>query len=124
MLGTVQFGLNYGIANTSGKPSLDEVKAIFKYAYEHNLTALDTSRAYGDSEEVIGKALTDLGLLDKFFIVTKIPVIPADCDPEKFIEQSLCKSRELLRLDTIPVALFHNENDVGLYVSIKMMMRR
>ena len=124
MLGTVQFGLNYGIANTSGKPSLDEVKAILKYAYDHNLTALDTSRAYGDSEEVIGKALADLGLLDKFFIVTKIPRIPEDCDPEKFIEQSLCESGKFLRLDTIPVALLHNEADIKHLPIAKKMVEK
>ena len=32
MLGTVQFGLNYGIANVTGKPSYDTAKEILKTA--------------------------------------------------------------------------------------------
>ena len=30
LLGTVQFGLNYGIANIHGKPSFDTVKPFLK----------------------------------------------------------------------------------------------
>ena len=63
MLGTVQFGMNYGVANTTGKPSFETVKAILKEAYDGGINALDTAPEYGDSEEVIGKALKELGLL-------------------------------------------------------------
>ena len=57
MLGTVQFGLEYGIANVSGKPSFDRVCDILRAAYEGGVTALDTAAAYGTSEEVVGSAL-------------------------------------------------------------------
>jgi aryl-alcohol dehydrogenase-like predicted oxidoreductase len=35
---------------------------------------IDTAQAYGTSEEVIGKLLTDLGNRDKFFLATKTPL--------------------------------------------------
>ena len=43
MLGTVQFGMNYGVANTTGKPSFETVKAILKEAYDGGINALDTA---------------------------------------------------------------------------------
>ena len=73
MLGTVQFGMDYGIANTSGKPDAATVKQILFEAFENGVNALDTAPEYGDSEEVIGKTMAELKLSDKFKIVTKIP---------------------------------------------------
>ena len=92
MLGTVQFGMDYGVANTHGKPSFETVKNILREAFDGGVNALDTAPEYGDSEEVIGNALKELGLLGKFKTVTKIPRVPENCDPEKFIETSLKKT--------------------------------
>ena len=54
ILGTVQFGLDYGINNSAGLPTLDKVYSILNQAYGHVLT-LDTASSYGVSEERIGK---------------------------------------------------------------------
>ena len=54
-LGTVQFGLNYGINNNSGKPSISTSLGILKTAYDHGIRMLDTAEAYGDSQKIIGK---------------------------------------------------------------------
>ena len=45
MPGTVQFGMNYGVANTTGKLSFDTVKEILKTAYDGGVTAPDTAPA-------------------------------------------------------------------------------
>ena len=124
MLGTVQFGMKYGVANTSGKPSFDTVKAILKAAYDSGVTALDTAPEYGDSEEVIGRALGELGLVDRFKIVTKIPKLPTDCDPEKFIADSLRSSLAKLGVDRLAAALFHAEEDVICLNVLKSMVKR
>jgi aryl-alcohol dehydrogenase-like predicted oxidoreductase len=55
ILGTVQFGLNYGINNSIGKPSKSKVFEILDYASSAGIKTLDTANAYGDSELVIGK---------------------------------------------------------------------
>lgn len=54
ILGTVQFGLKYGVNNQFGQTSFEEVNAIFNYARDREITTLDTANAYGNSEEVIG----------------------------------------------------------------------
>jgi aryl-alcohol dehydrogenase-like predicted oxidoreductase len=56
-LGTVQFGLNYGINNSRGKPSLENAFAILARAYQLGIDELDTADAYGNSTEVISAYL-------------------------------------------------------------------
>ena len=123
MLGTVQFGLNYGVANTTGKPSFEAAKTILKAAYDGGVTALDTAPEYGDSEEVIGRALAELGLTDRFKIVTKIPKLPEGCDAEKFIAGSLENSLRKLRIDRAAAALLHAEADFIYLDVLKSMVR-
>lgn len=57
MLGTVQFGLNYGIANLLGKPPYETSRDIVRCAFEGAVNCMDTADAYGDSEEVVGQIL-------------------------------------------------------------------
>lgn len=52
-LGTVQFGMDYGIQNV-GRPSLKKALKILEYAFAHGITHFDTAAAYGDAEAVIG----------------------------------------------------------------------
>lgn len=111
MLGTVQFGLNYGVVNTAGKPSFDTVKDILKTAYEGGVTTLDTAPEYGDSEEVIGCALKELGLSSRFQVITKIPGLPAGADPEQFMENSIRMSLQRLQQKSVAAVLLHVEKD-------------
>ena len=124
MLGTVQFGMNYGVANTTGKPTFAAVKTILKTAYDGGVTALDTAPAYGDSEEVIGRALAELGLSGRFRIVTKIPKLPEGGDAEKFIAESLENSLRRLRIDRADAALLHAEEDFPHLDVLKSMAKR
>ena len=56
VLGTVQFGLQYGV-NSAGRPSEDSVRDILSAAWEGGIDTLDTSSAYGNSEEVLGRCV-------------------------------------------------------------------
>jgi len=57
VLGTAQFGLNYGIANQNGKVNANEIQSILNFAHENNINTLDTAKAYGNSEKSIGDYL-------------------------------------------------------------------
>jgi aryl-alcohol dehydrogenase-like predicted oxidoreductase len=70
-LGTVQFGLNYGVANSAGQVSLVEAGAIIDLARAANVDVIDTAAAYGESEVSLGR----IGVGD-FSIVTKLPPTP------------------------------------------------
>ena len=67
-LGTVQFGLPYGISNKSGQVSAGEAKKILQLAAISGLQVLDTAAGYGDSETVLGSCLDSQ---HNFSIVTK-----------------------------------------------------
>ena len=54
-LGTVQFGISYGINNDKGIPNDDEILNIFKLAKKESITSLDTSISYGNAEKRIAK---------------------------------------------------------------------
>ena len=116
MLGTVQFGLNYGIANTVGKPSYETVRGIIKVAYENGVNCLDTAAGYGDGEEVIGRALTELKLSDKMQIISKVDKVYlhnfTSAEAEKFITGSVENSLRRLRIDRLAVCLVHVEADL------------
>ena len=69
VLGTVQFGLQYGV-NSAGRPNKEAVKNILKEASKGGIATLDTSSAYGNSEEIIGECIT---ADEDFKIVSKYP---------------------------------------------------
>lgn len=54
ILGTVQFGLDYGINNQLGKPPLESALEILHTAYDFGIRVLDTAEAYGNSQNIIG----------------------------------------------------------------------
>jgi uncharacterized protein len=58
-LGTVQFGLDYGISNKTGKINPAEVADILDYAFHNGIDTIDTAVAYGASESIIGSILAD-----------------------------------------------------------------
>lgn len=66
-LGTAQFGLAYGVSNTTGQPSEAETALIIARARQHGIRTIDTARAYGDAEKRLG----EIGI-EGFDIVTKI----------------------------------------------------
>jgi aryl-alcohol dehydrogenase-like predicted oxidoreductase len=52
-LGTVQFGLDYGVSNIYGKTSKHEASQILQYAHNSGIEMLDTAMLYGNSENII-----------------------------------------------------------------------
>lgn len=71
-LGTVQFGLDYGISNARGQVTPPEVVEILQLAAQAGVQVLDTAYAYGNSEQVLGEALPQIANHD-FRLVSKFP---------------------------------------------------
>ena len=69
-LGTVQFGLDYGIFGAI-KVTTREVRKILTYARENKINTLDTAISYGDSEKILG----EVGICE-WKTVTKLHAIP------------------------------------------------
>ena len=109
-LGTVQFGLSYGIANQSGQVSLPKAEKILDHAMQANIDMLDTAIAYGDSEEILG----NLGV-EKFNIVSKLPDLPLSCvDVDSWVERQVLGSLKRLGVQALYGLLLHrSENLLG-----------
>lgn len=103
-LGTVQFGLAYGIANRQGRISHIEAKKILEYAMGKGIDTLDTAIAYGESETCLGKIIG----VDTWRVVSKLPAIPEGCpDVYAWVLESVQGSLRRLRLDKLPGLLLH-----------------
>jgi aryl-alcohol dehydrogenase-like predicted oxidoreductase len=112
MLGTAQFGVDYGIANTTGKPSQDQVDEIISFAWKNGVNCLDTASSYGESEMVIGNALENLRLAHQMKIVSKVAHFSDDlslAQVKEHIHKSIFGSLERLKVDYLDVCLFHHE---------------
>jgi aryl-alcohol dehydrogenase-like predicted oxidoreductase len=95
-LGTVQFGLNYGVNNSIGKPSQTSVNEILDFVKNSGINSLDTANGYGDSESVLG----NYGV-ENFQIITKT-------SSENFNLETVKKSLENLKVKKLFGLLLHD----------------
>ena len=113
VFGGAQLGMDYGIANYTGKPNPEEVHRMFEFAFEGGVTAFDTASAYGKSEKIIGRVLSEFprfrsGLL----IITKLDPLDnvSDLSNDEIaskVRYSILKSLKNLGLNSLPLLLFH-----------------
>jgi aryl-alcohol dehydrogenase-like predicted oxidoreductase len=120
-LGTVQFGLPYGIANQVGQVSRLKAKAMLQLAATSGIDTLDTDIAYVDSETCLG----EVGAQD-FKIVTKLPAVPDDCaNVDVWIQQQVSASLDRLGVTAVYGLLLHRSeqllgtNGVALYRALQ-----
>jgi len=109
-IGTAQFGLDYGVANSNGKVSLGEVRKIFDLAEAIGIRTIDTASAYGNSEEVVGL----LGNQNQE-VVTKLSGVPDQCDDVfNWAQKQLFSSLSKLRRERIHGVLLHRPDQLNL----------
>lgn len=107
-LGTVQLGMNYGIANNAGQPKEEQSFEMLGTALANGVCSLDTARAYGNSEDVLGRFLATVE--EKPFITTKVPEfsIEDDKEIEKFIIENVETSLSKLGVSKVNNIMLHN----------------
>lgn len=99
-IGSVQFGLDYGISNESGIVANNEVRAILDYCREVGIDTIDTAYGYGNSEEKLGEQR-----IGDFKLVTKFP----DTD-EIQLSEYLRQSLSRLAVNKLYGYMAHNVN--------------
>ncbi|MCE5345304.1 MAG: aldo/keto reductase [Bacteroidales bacterium] len=119
-LGTVQLGLNYGIANNEGKPDEGKAFEIIDSALANGVNCLDTAAGYGDSEKVIGryfysgtKKRSDINIVTKF----KLGQINAS-DVESVMMRSVEQSLKNLNTDYLDILLMHDAKEFSEFHKI------
>ncbi len=111
ILGTVQFGLDYGINNLKGKPSDDTIKRTLDLAYNNGIEYLDTAEAYGDSQERIGFYHNSSS--NKFKVITKFSSSITKLSGD--IETRVLQNLKTLDVDSLYCYMFHSFNDFDLF---------
>jgi aryl-alcohol dehydrogenase-like predicted oxidoreductase len=107
-LGTVQFGLSYGIANQAGQVSRAETKEMLEFAVSQGIDTIDTAIAYGDSEACLG----EIGVQD-LKIVTKLPPIPDVCDDiNQWVSQHISDSIRRIGCRELHGLMLHQSTDL------------
>lgn len=114
-LGTVQFGLDYGISNSNGRPNYDRAKQIVEFAYQKGIRYFDTANSYGNSEEMLGKIFKSLGINNQVKVISKLPAIFEIDEIEKHIDNSL----KLLGLNQLHGLLLHRPIERHLYEQLE-----
>lgn len=111
-LGTVQFGMNYGILNQK-KPSREYAIRCLEYATNNGINSIDTAKAYGDAEEIVGYFLQTRSVSrDQLFISTKLlPNILDEINPldyQSVIENEITSQLKTLHTDYVDAYVFHS----------------
>lgn len=107
-IGTANFGMQYGVANSQGKLSKNSVAEILGLAKSLGVTCLDTANAYGESQNALG----EFGVRD-WRVVSKISSIPRDCeDVRSFVRAEIDLILTSLNLSEFDTVLVHNPKDL------------
>ena len=108
-LGTVQFGIDYGI-NSGVKVETDEVSRIINYARNNGINLLDTAQLYGSSEKVLGDANTqDFNVVSKTRGFDKEDITESIAN---FVISDLNQSLKLLKRNSLYALLVHHGEDL------------
>lgn len=119
-LGTVELGMTYGIAQPgeSGPPNEHEASVILNRAVDAGVTLIDTARAYGVAEEVIGRALRtrrhEIVLASKFTVVGPDRTLLAGEALRRHFWTSLETSLTLLQTDWLDLYQVHAGADPSI----------
>ena len=111
-LGTVQFGVDYGISNPAGQTSAKEVAEILAVAERNDIRVIDTATLYGTSEDVLGKTLP---VDHQFKLVTKtlrFDTARITLGDVSLLERSFENSMQKLRCESVYGLLIHSADDL------------
>jgi len=114
VLGTAQLGFPYGIANKTGQPDQVTATAIVREAWNQGIREFDTAQGYGDSEQVLGKALYESGISNGAKIITKFDPNLKHLDASA-LSNSLNKSLERLGIPNLFGVMLHREETLSLW---------
>ena len=101
-MGTVQWGLDYGISNTNGIPTDTELDAIVRLATQNGIDLFDTASQYGNAEARLGNYTTkNSSVVSKFSSVN-----------HSSLENEILGSLKRLNVDQLYGYLFHSPKDL------------
>jgi aryl-alcohol dehydrogenase-like predicted oxidoreductase len=110
VLGSVQLGLTYGAANRAGKPSRGTALRLVRRAVDAGVSSIDTARAYGDSEERLGEALSGRKAVRTTTKLSPLTGLSEDAsrgETRAAVDASIAQSLAALKRERIDCLLLH-----------------
>tara|TARA_X000000950_G_scaffold201757_1_gene242916 strand:+ start:15567 stop:16430 length:864 start_codon:yes stop_codon:yes gene_type:complete len=107
VLGSAQFGLDYGVSNSDGIMNAHEISRVLSYAQKIKITKIDTAYAYGNSHKNLAKSD-----IKKFKIVSKLPSLENININKEYPREIIHETLSDLNLNQIEGFLFHSSNDL------------
>ncbi len=107
-LGTVQFGMPYGVANTNGQVNRDVCSSMLIAARSAGIDTLDTAVVYGNAEILLG----GIGVQD-FHVVSKLPAVPEHINAvDDWVLNQVEASLQRLRIPSLAGLMLHAPDDL------------
>lgn len=109
-VGTVQFGIPYGLNKAAGKTDEETSFRVLDIATESGVNWLDTAMAYGDSEQVLGNWLRTKSADQMPMVATKVNKLDHSSlqTLRASLREQLEESRKRLGLEQIPLLMIHH----------------
>ena len=111
-LGTVQFGMDYGISGQK-QPSVEQAVEMLDYAVQNGINTIDTANAYGTAEDVVGAFLRRQTVpRESLWIISKFrPNLLDDVKENAYyavMKENLTNTLERLGVDYLDTYLLHS----------------
>jgi len=124
-LGTAEIGIDYGFKGSSNysRPTVQNSIRLIQSSINQGVNWLDTARAYGNSEEIIGQALRDVS--PKPYIASKVIFSPEEIGTDsvslrEVVFRSIEESLRALQIDSIALLHIHNATpEILRYISVQ-----
>ena len=109
VIGSAQFGYNYGISNISGEVKSKNIAKIIKYGKTKGLRFIETSSSYGNAEKKLGREN-----LKKWKIITKVKITKIKKkEIEEEILNQITNSKKKLKINFFEAILIHNTKSLS-----------
>lgn len=128
VLGTVQFGMKYGLSNTHGQPTQEESFSILDGALAAGIDTFDTAWAYGTAEDVLGAWILARSLAGKVHIISKMRPHALNDYPDgtkvaEVVMRELEKSLARLHVESLDGYLFHSPHYIYLSHAVEGLQK-
>jgi len=113
-------GSSATFSRLAGSGDVDALREVLRTLTENGGTVFDTAPSYGDSEEVAGELVNDIGVEERIFWATKVNAAPrggGSADPEAARAQIETSFRRI-GTPTIDLIQVHNLADIPTQLGI------
>lgn len=118
-LGTAEIGMAYGLG-ADARPSNAEAARLLHRALDLGINLIDTARAYGESEDIIGGAIA--ARRNEYILSSKVLVAPGDRVIES-VHESLRRLRtgfiDIVMIHSAPVEVIREGEITGTLLNLK-----